>query len=133
MRISDWSSDVCSSDLVAPCGRTASPKSRLSENRPGSQPTEIRAVLPPERAAASTAAQYSGIFACVSKLSTVLNKAANSGPCPGKSFLEPPHKITTSISYLHCASDSTRSDERRVGRARGVQGRYRWGACNSKK
>src|SRR3546814_11009080 len=65
------------------------------------------AVLPPERAAASTAAKYSGIFACVSKLSTVLNKAANSGPCPGKSFLEPPHKLTTSISSLNCATESS--------------------------
>ncbi|MMZ60521.1 hypothetical protein D1872_226200 [compost metagenome] len=84
-----------------PSGSTASARRRFSENNPGSQPVEITLTLPPLTAAAFTFSKYSGILACVSKLSTVLNNAANSGPCSGKSVAEPPQRIITSISPLY--------------------------------
>ena len=71
---------------------------RFSENIPGSQPTEIILTLFPAFAAASTFAKYSGIFACVSKLSIVQKFLATSGPITGRSVAEPPHRTITSIS-----------------------------------
>ena len=78
----------------------------MIENNPGSQPTEIIEVLPFWEAASFTDLKYSGIFAWVSKLSTVWKMAASSGPCTGKSVAEPPQRITTSISFFkEAASD----------------------------
>ena len=50
-------------------------------------------MLFPSFAALSTFAKYSGIFACVSKLSIVLKEAATSGPITGRSVAEPPQRI----------------------------------------
>jgi hypothetical protein len=80
-----------------PSGKIALAYNMLSENSPGSHPTEIIATLLPFFAALSTFSKCSGILACVSKLSTTLNKFAHSGVCVGKSFALPPHKISTSI------------------------------------
>ena len=52
--------------------------------------------FPPFLAAASTAAKCSGIFACVSKLSTTLKFSANSGVCVGRSVALPPQRTKTS-------------------------------------
>ena len=52
----------------------------------------------PSFAALSTFAKYSGIFACVSKLSIVLKDAATLGPITGRSVADPPQRIITSIS-----------------------------------
>ena len=75
------------------------PNNRLipSENSPGSQPTEIMAVLLLARAASFTALKCSGMRACVSKLSMTLKYFAYSGVCTGRSVALPPHNTRTSI------------------------------------
>src|SRR5699024_12059160 len=82
---------------VFPSGRMASDITRLSENIPGSQPTEMMFVFLLFWATRSTDGKYSGMAACVSKLSTVLNIRAKKGPCLGKSVADPPHQIITSL------------------------------------
>ena len=79
---------------------------RASENMPGSHPAEMTATLPPSRAAASTRAKCSGIFACVSNESTTLNKDAHAGVCSGRSLALPPQSTSTSMSPA-CAARSS--------------------------
>src|SRR5699024_11926494 len=67
--------------------------SRFRENRPGSQPTEIRPTWPFSRQAASTASKCWGIFAWVSKLSMTWKYFAISGVCLGRSVALPPQRI----------------------------------------
>ena len=55
-------------------------------------------MLFPSFAAAFMFAKYSGILACVSKLSMVLKFLTNSGPITGRSVAEPPQRIITSTS-----------------------------------
>ena len=70
---------------------------RFNENIPGSQPTEMIPTCPPDFAALSTFAKYSGILAWVSKLSIVLKFWTIWGPITGRSVAEPPQSIITSI------------------------------------
>ena len=58
-------------------------------------------------AATSTFSKCSGIFACVSKLSTTLNICAYFGVCSGRSVALPPHKIMTSILSFHSSTSAT--------------------------
>ena len=77
------------------------------ENRPGSQPAEIRATWPEALAAASTAAKCSGMRAWVSKESTVLNRVAAAGVCSIRSVAEPPQFRQTSTLSAQAAMSST--------------------------
>src|SRR3546814_5536446 len=86
MRISDWSSDVCSSDLLTVARRGASPVSALPAEhgdgtatvRPGSDPVPIvRAVDKPTAVrvenAPSSAAESSSIRVSIDKVDALIN------------------------------------------------------------
>src|SRR3546814_11416547 len=87
MRISDWSSDVCSSDLLTVARRGASPVSAVPAEhgdgtaavRPGSDPVPlVRAVDKPTAVrvenAPSSAAEISSIRVSIDKVDALTNK-----------------------------------------------------------
>src|SRR3546814_16957988 len=73
MRISDWSSDVCSSDLSSAGGRAAQPRPMSSRWLPharswrsGARPTRSGDALPPKDEATSRSEERRGGKECVS-------------------------------------------------------------------
>ena len=91
---------------VCAFGIIASEYNLFIEKSPGSQPADIRDIVLLSLFILLIFSIYSGIFLCVSKLSTVLYIFANCGTWFGKSFAEPPHIITTSIFFLYCSISS---------------------------
>src|SRR3546814_11847245 len=112
MRISDWSSDVCSSDLPAPTVMAGT--TRLVDE------SDIVCAVPPTAhriALASVRKQRSAAFA-----DAMMAAAASAGPINARRVLPLVHRLRIGLA----PAALLRSEARRVGKECGRTGSTRW-------
>src|SRR3546814_18978375 len=113
MRISDWSSDVCSSDLACRQGEAVEGTPRARPRRAGHGDRCRRARC---RCAGGRAARCCGEY-----------RQGNR-----RGLAQARRGLLSGQVTRHCARTSS-SEERRVGKARGSKGRSRWEPYHTKK
>src|SRR3546814_17617842 len=118
MRISDWSSDVCSSDLLRPRDRLAGDERRLGEGR--IEPVDDREALD-ERRAVDLERRHESLRVDRQIVRAVMGVAAQAdGPRLVRDLLEP-KTDTPTVARRRAQDTETQEIGQREGRDRGRQ------------